>query len=89
MVLLQELDGFYLLKKDSQRRTTLTRVLVHDQSKIVQGWFQRLQHELGTDKLLLTQVSCVSLQNCVGSVVWVFNVLKMSVMFGKVSEAVV
>ncbi|XP_069957702.1 mitogen-activated protein kinase kinase kinase 15 isoform X3 [Cherax quadricarinatus] len=50
-----EQDGFYLLKKDSQRRMTLTRVLVHDQHKITEIWYQRLQHELGTDKLLLTQ----------------------------------
>nr|XP_045590226.1 mitogen-activated protein kinase kinase kinase 15-like isoform X3 [Procambarus clarkii] len=50
-----EQDGFYLLKKDSQRRMTLTRVLVNDQNKITQIWYHRLQHELGTDKLLLTQ----------------------------------
>ncbi|KAG7174571.1 Mitogen-activated protein kinase kinase kinase 15-like [Homarus americanus] len=51
----REQDGFYLLKKDSQRRMTLTRVLVHDQHKITQIWYDRLQHELGTDKLLITQ----------------------------------
>ncbi|KAK4320966.1 hypothetical protein Pmani_008220 [Petrolisthes manimaculis] len=50
-----EQDGFYLLKKDSQRRMTLTRVLMHDQQKIVEIWYQRLQQELGTDKVLLTQ----------------------------------
>ncbi|CAL4111120.1 unnamed protein product, partial [Meganyctiphanes norvegica] len=49
-----EQDGFYLLKKDSQRRTTLTRVLAHDQNKITQIWHQRLQQEL-PGKLILTQ----------------------------------
>uniref|UniRef100_A0A0P4W9Y2 Protein kinase domain-containing protein n=1 Tax=Scylla olivacea TaxID=85551 RepID=A0A0P4W9Y2_SCYOL len=51
-----EQDGFYLLKKDSQRRMTLTKVLMHDQNKITQVWYHRLLQELGTDKLLLTQV---------------------------------
>ncbi|KAK8378621.1 hypothetical protein O3P69_009370 [Scylla paramamosain] len=50
-----EQDGFYLLKKDSQRRMTLTKVLMHDQNKITQVWYHRLLQELGTDKLLLTQ----------------------------------
>ncbi|XP_068222744.1 mitogen-activated protein kinase kinase kinase 15 isoform X2 [Palaemon carinicauda] len=50
-----EQDGFYLLKKDSQRRMTLTKVLVHDQQKLTQVWHQRLQQELGADTVLLTQ----------------------------------
>ncbi|KAK7019356.1 hypothetical protein SK128_020208 [Halocaridina rubra] len=50
-----EQDGFYLLKKDSQRRMTLTKVLMHDQHKITQIWHQRLQRELGTSALLITQ----------------------------------
>lgn len=50
-----EQDGFYLLKKDSQRRMTLTRVLANDQHKITQIWYHRLQQELTSDKLMLTQ----------------------------------
>lgn len=33
-----EYDGFYVLKKDSQRRTTLARVLAHDQSTLCKVW---------------------------------------------------
>ncbi|XP_076042610.1 apoptotic signal-regulating kinase 1 isoform X3 [Oratosquilla oratoria] len=50
-----EQDGFYLLKKDSQRRTTLTKVLNMDQAKITDIWHSKLQQELGSSKLILTQ----------------------------------
>ncbi|XP_034487698.1 mitogen-activated protein kinase kinase kinase 15 isoform X3 [Drosophila innubila] len=37
-----ETDGFYRLKKDSQRRTTLSKVLALDESKICELWEKKL-----------------------------------------------
>lgn len=37
-----ETDGFYLLKKDSQRRTTLAKVLAQDGDKICKVWMQKI-----------------------------------------------
>lgn len=42
-----ESDGFYLLKKDSQRRATLCRVLAQDQLKICEIWQHCLQQDVG------------------------------------------
>lgn len=39
-----EQDGFYLLKKDSQRRTTLSRVLTQDEKKICDIWMQSIKN---------------------------------------------
>lgn len=43
-----ESDGFYLLKKDSQRRTTLSKVLAHDEATICEIWMQKIvkNHEV-------------------------------------------
>lgn len=39
-----ETDGFYMLKKDSQRRTTLSKVLGHDEAKICDVWMQKIEN---------------------------------------------
>lgn len=42
-----EHDGFYLLKKDSQRRTTLFSVLNKDQAKICESWLRAIRQDKG------------------------------------------
>lgn len=39
-----ESDGFYMLKKDSQRRTTLSKVLAHDEQKICDVWMDKIEN---------------------------------------------
>ncbi|XP_063226712.1 mitogen-activated protein kinase kinase kinase 15 isoform X2 [Bacillus rossius redtenbacheri] len=46
-----EQDGFYLLKKDSQRRMTLSRVLSQDEHKICEVWMKNLCRDVGDTAL--------------------------------------
>ncbi|XP_076252318.1 apoptotic signal-regulating kinase 1 isoform X2 [Rhynchophorus ferrugineus] len=47
-------DGFYLLRKDSQRRTTLAKVLTNDANKICELWLQKIKDKyLGETVLTL------------------------------------
>lgn len=46
-----EQDGFYLLKKDSQRRLTLSRVLEQDSEKICSKWMLSVQQDFGNTVL--------------------------------------
>lgn len=39
-----ESDGFYLLKKDSQRRVTLSKVLTNDELKICAVWMDQIEN---------------------------------------------
>ncbi|XP_067615428.1 mitogen-activated protein kinase kinase kinase 15 isoform X3 [Eurosta solidaginis] len=47
-----ETDGFYRLKKDSQRRTTLSKVLKMDEDKICNLWLERIQTDHNTSVLI-------------------------------------
>lgn len=48
-----EHDGFYLLKKDSQRRLTLSRVLEQDSEKICSKWMLSIHQDFGTTVLTM------------------------------------
>lgn len=50
-----EQDQFYLLKKDSQRRITLCKVLGQDGNKICFQWMKNITRDMGTT--LLTMVN--------------------------------
>ncbi|XP_071449253.1 mitogen-activated protein kinase kinase kinase 15 isoform X2 [Hetaerina americana] len=51
-----EQDGFYLLKKDSQRRMTLTKVLSQDEGKICDIWMRNLEKDLGETVLTMSHL---------------------------------
>uniref|UniRef100_L7LWF6 mitogen-activated protein kinase kinase kinase n=1 Tax=Rhipicephalus pulchellus TaxID=72859 RepID=L7LWF6_RHIPC len=56
----QESGGFYLLKKDSQRRQTILRVLEENGGTICDIWMNKLQQDSGND-LVITKEQLVSL----------------------------
>ncbi|XP_038215029.1 mitogen-activated protein kinase kinase kinase 15 isoform X2 [Zerene cesonia] len=51
-----EHDGFYLLKKDSQRRLTLSRVLEQDSEKICSKWMTSIQQDFGNTVLTMNHL---------------------------------
>ncbi|XP_053977576.1 mitogen-activated protein kinase kinase kinase 15 isoform X2 [Hylaeus volcanicus] len=52
----EEQEGFYLLKKDSQRRMTLTRVLTQDEAKICEVWMRGIYQAEGQTVLQMTHL---------------------------------
>ena len=53
----EEQEGFYLLKKDSQRRMTLTRVLTQDETKICEVWMRGINQAEGQTVLQMTHLA--------------------------------
>ncbi|XP_034179582.1 apoptotic signal-regulating kinase 1 isoform X3 [Osmia lignaria lignaria] len=52
----EEQEGFYLLKKDSQRRMTLTRVLTQDEAKICEVWMRGIHQAEGQTVLQMSHL---------------------------------
>lgn len=48
-----EQGGFYMMKKDSQRRITLDKVLAQDQSKLCEMWLQRIRAFTNGEEVVL------------------------------------
>ncbi|XP_072745600.1 mitogen-activated protein kinase kinase kinase 15 isoform X2 [Anoplolepis gracilipes] len=53
----EEQEGFYLLKKDSQRRMTLTRVLNQDEAKICEVWMRGIHQAEGQTMLQMSHLA--------------------------------
>jgi len=58
----EEQEGFYLLKKDSQRRMTLTRVLNQDEAKICEVWMRGIHQAEGQTVLQMVCMRCIVFQ---------------------------
>ncbi|XP_067008256.1 mitogen-activated protein kinase kinase kinase 15 [Anabrus simplex] len=54
-----EQDGFYLLKKDSQRRMTLSRVMSQDEQKICDVWMKSIQKDVGETVLSMSHLEAL------------------------------
>lgn len=55
-----ETDGFYMLKKDSQRRSTLGKVLANDGAKIIDVWMQKVRNKnMGETVLTKKHLQCL------------------------------
>ncbi|XP_053677886.1 mitogen-activated protein kinase kinase kinase 15 [Anopheles nili] len=57
-----ESDGYYLAKKDHQRRTTLQKVLYHDVTKICQVWLEKIE-SVREEKVMITRAHLETLLN--------------------------
>ncbi|KAK0168323.1 hypothetical protein PV327_002140 [Microctonus hyperodae] len=52
----EEQEGFYLLKKDSQRRMTLTKVLSQDEATICEVWMRNINHDVGRTAIQMSHL---------------------------------
>ncbi|XP_077865041.1 mitogen-activated protein kinase kinase kinase 15-like [Saccoglossus kowalevskii] len=57
-------DGFYILRKDSERRVTLIQVLKEDQEKLVDTWYNRVQKDSAGTPVKLTKEHFETLLDC-------------------------
>lgn len=49
---MSESDGIWILKKDSQRRQTLNKVLTEDEKKICDIWMEKIEHDRSEKTIL-------------------------------------